>query len=147
MLIGLDRRLTPDLLQILAAMGHGDEIAIVDTHFPAASTARDCVVRSPIGMPGLDAVDVIEAIATLLPLDQFSDTPALRMEIDGAPDEMGEVHRETAEVLAPRMPADTAVAGISRPDCYLRAAKAFAIILCGETRPYGCFLLRKGVVI
>jgi L-fucose mutarotase len=28
---------TPELLHVLASMGHGDEIALVDCNFPAAS--------------------------------------------------------------------------------------------------------------
>ena len=37
--------LGPDLLAILRAMGHGDEITIVDANFPADSprTRRRCV--------------------------------------------------------------------------------------------------------
>ena len=31
--------LTPDALHALASMGHGDELAIVDAHFPAARLA------------------------------------------------------------------------------------------------------------
>jgi L-fucose mutarotase len=147
MLIGLDNRLTPALLHTLAAMGHGDEIAIVDTHFPAMSTARQCVVRTPIELPGVNAAEAAEVITTLLPLDQFSDEPALRMEIDGAPDELGDVHRDVSLVLASRLPAHSDVFGISCHDFYKRAAQAYAIVICGETRPYGCFLLRKGVVM
>ncbi len=32
--------LTPDLLHALAGMGHGDDLALVDAHFPAARLAR-----------------------------------------------------------------------------------------------------------
>ena len=40
MLKGLDPLLSADLLHALRAMGHGDEIAVVDANFPAASNAR-----------------------------------------------------------------------------------------------------------
>ena len=43
MLKGLDPLLSPDLLHVLAQMGHGDQIALVDRNFPAASTARRLV--------------------------------------------------------------------------------------------------------
>jgi hypothetical protein len=37
MLKGIHPLLPPDLLHALAAMGHGDEIGVVDANFPAAS--------------------------------------------------------------------------------------------------------------
>ena len=40
MLKNLDPILSPELLSVLAAMGHGDELAIVDANFPAATIAR-----------------------------------------------------------------------------------------------------------
>ena len=39
MLKGIHPLLSPDLLHALAAMGHGDTLAIVDGNFPAASNA------------------------------------------------------------------------------------------------------------
>ena len=40
MLKGIDPILGPELLATLRAMGHADEIAIVDANFPAAANAR-----------------------------------------------------------------------------------------------------------
>ena len=40
MLKGIDPLLGPELLATLRAMGHADEIAIVDANFPAAANAR-----------------------------------------------------------------------------------------------------------
>ena len=45
MLKNLDPLLSPDLLFVLAAMGHGDELAIVDANFPALSNARRLIRR------------------------------------------------------------------------------------------------------
>src|SRR5271169_2948722 len=64
MLKGIDPLLGPDLLHTLAAMGHGDEIAIVDANFPAASTARRLVRIDGAGAPA-----VLSAVLSLLPLD------------------------------------------------------------------------------
>ncbi len=46
MLKGLDPLLSPDLLRILSAMGHGDEIVVADANYPAASMGPT-VVRLP----------------------------------------------------------------------------------------------------
>ena len=43
MLWGIDPLLTADLLYALRRMGHGDEIVVVDTNFPADSTAMSTV--------------------------------------------------------------------------------------------------------
>lgn len=37
MLKGISPLLSPDLLKLLAEMGHGDELVLADAHFPAYS--------------------------------------------------------------------------------------------------------------
>ncbi len=43
MLKGIPNVLPPDLLKILMEMGHGDELIIADSNFPAASHAQRLV--------------------------------------------------------------------------------------------------------
>jgi L-fucose mutarotase len=81
MLRGIDPLLTPDLLKILREMGHGDEIAIVDANYPAATDARRLV-----RLPGADATDALRAILGLLPLDTYVDCAAHGMAVVGDPD-------------------------------------------------------------
>ena len=45
MLKGISPILTPELLKILAEMGHGDEIVIGDGNFPATTMGRRCAGR------------------------------------------------------------------------------------------------------
>jgi len=146
MLNGIDKRLTPALLHCLARMGHGDEMVLTDANYPAASTARYCTVTEPLQLAGLDAAQAAAAIVTLLPLDGFNDYSALRMQIDGAPEEMGEVHGAVQEVLTPHLPEGGRVAGLDRQSFYAHARQAFAVVQTSEMRPFGCFILRKGVV-
>ena len=40
MLRNFDNRLNADVIQCLRAMGHGDDLVICDTNFPADSVAR-----------------------------------------------------------------------------------------------------------
>ena len=49
MLKGLDPLLTPELLQVLAAMGHGDELILSDCNFPSDSIAAETVHGQAIG--------------------------------------------------------------------------------------------------
>ncbi|SNY90229.1 L-fucose mutarotase [Cohaesibacter sp. ES.047] len=146
MLIGIDKSMTPALLHCLARMGHGDEIVIADANFPAESIAHHCVVPEVLDLPGLDCPAAAALITSLMPLDGFTDYCALRMEIDGEPDTVGEVHQHVWDVLTPRLPDDGVLGSIERQAFYAHAKTTFAVVRTAETRPYGCFILRKGVV-
>lgn len=146
MLIGIDKSMTPTLLHCLARMGHGDEIIIADANFPSESIAHHCVVSEAIALSGLDCPKAADLITGLMPLDGFTDYSALRMEIDGQPDLVGEVHQQVWDILTPRLPENGALGSIERQAFYAHAKTAFAVVRTAETRPYGCFILRKGVV-
>ncbi len=146
MLIGIDANMTPDLLDCLMRMGHGDEIVVADANFPAASTAARTHWGEVIHMPAMDAPAVIRLITGIMPLDGFTDACALRMQIDDAPEEMGEVHQQAFDILNAAKPEGAALGSIERQDFYARANRAFAVVACPDRRPYGCFILRKGVI-
>ena len=146
MLIGLDPRTTPDLLYTLARMGHGDEIVIADRNYPATWSAAGCLVQTVIDYPGHDAPTVIDLITRLMPLDNFHDHSVLRMQIDNEPDTLSDVHQAVWELLRPRLPDGGVLASIERQDFYARARGCFAVVQCSEDRPFGCFILRKGVI-
>jgi L-fucose mutarotase len=78
MLKGLDPLLTPDRLYMLRAMGHGDDLVIVDANFPASSTHQR-VAR----IDGATATGVLSAVLSVMPLDDFVDQPCARMEVVG----------------------------------------------------------------
>src|SRR5208283_3672411 len=80
--------LSPDLLAVLAEMGHGDELAIVDANFPAVTMARRLVRVSG------STTSVLKASLTLLPLDDFVEAPVTVMQVVGAPNEIPETVRE-----------------------------------------------------
>ena len=139
MLIGLDPLLSPDLLHALASMGHGDEIAIVDANFPAASSARRL-----IRLDGADAPTALAAVLTLLPLDTFVDHPVLVMAVEGAPRAVPPPVRDFRRILAAAgAPAPVTLA---RPAFYPRASAAYAIVRTGERRFYGNVILVKGAI-
>ncbi len=85
---------TPDLLHVLASMGHGDDVALVDCNFPAVSVARRLV-----RLDGADLPAALEACLHLMPLDTFVDSPALRMLQVHAPDEVPEVQKECQQII------------------------------------------------
>jgi L-fucose mutarotase len=140
MLKGLDPLLSPDLLHALAAMGHGDEIALVDANFPAVASARRL-----IRLDGVDGTAMLRAVLSVLPLDSFVDRPATTMQVVGDP---GAVPPTVADYIQELAAAGSVapVDPIDRFAFYDRARAAFAIVITGEGRAYGNILLRKGVI-
>lgn len=142
MLKGIDPLLGPELLHVLAAMGHGDEIVLADANYPCASTAPHTVwgAMIPLHAP-LDAV--ARAVASLMPLDTFDGTAVHWMQIVGDPDTVPPV---IAACLPALLSEGVSAAGIERFGFYDRARRAFAIVHTSEGRLYGNLILRKGVI-
>lgn len=140
MLKGIDPVLGPDLLAILRAMGHGDEIVVADANFPAAASARR-LVRAD----GIDAVRLVRAIAALMPLDDFVPAAAFRMAVVDAPAEVPPITAAFAKALAYGGYAGP-IEAVERHAFYARTREAFAVVASGETRLYGNLILKKGVV-
>jgi|SRR5580704_4547770 L-fucose mutarotase len=146
MLKSIDPILNADVLYALRAMGHGDDLVICDTNFPADAVARQTVIRRLLRIDGVTAGRAARAILSLLPLDSFVEKPALRMEIVGKPDEVPQVQAEVqAEVDAAEGRASP-MGSIERFAFYDLAKKAYCVIQTGERRFYGCFIFKKGVI-
>lgn len=141
MLKGIDPLLSPDLLHALAAMGHGDEITLVDCHFPAVSKARRL-----IRLDGVDLPAAARAVLSVLPIDDFVAAPVATMQMVDTPDVIPEVQREVFEAVREFEGRDVDVERVERFAFYDRACEAFAIVVTGEVRPYGCVIFSKGIV-
>jgi L-fucose mutarotase len=122
-------------------MGHGDELAIVDRNFPAMSLGSR-VVR----LDGADTDKAGRAILSVLPLDTFVDTPVVRMEVTDAPDEIPPVQANFLTLVEEIEQRPIGAASLSRQAFYEKARLAYAVVVTGELRPYGCFILVKGAV-
>lgn len=134
MLTGINPLLTGELLKALDEMGHSDSVVIVDAHFPAFRLANRLVT-----LPGTTAPEVLAAVRSVLPLD---DTPAvdLMKSADGTTLPVQEELMTAAGVSA-----DT-VRFVDRFDFYESIADSYVIVQTGETRTYGCVIVRKGLV-
>ena len=141
MLKGIHPLLVPDLLRALRAMGHGDEIAIVDANFPAAGLGPPT-----IELPGVSASGALAAILTVFPVDITAAPPAHTMEVTGDPEAVPAPVAEFAAVFTSAGLADCEIRPLERHAFYDRARKSFAIVRTGELRPYGNILLAKGVI-
>lgn len=145
MLKGINPLLNAEVLGVLRAMGHGDDLIISDTNFPSDSVAR---LTGSGRLLRIDrpAAEVVEAVLSVYPLDTFVDDAAARMEIVGSPDEVPPVQREVQEKVDAANGTPLPMLPIERYAFYDRAKQAYAIIQTHERRFYGCFAFRKGVI-
>jgi L-fucose mutarotase len=141
MLKGINPLLSPELLAILRAMGHGDELAIVDANFPATSKARRLV-----RLDGVSATAALDAILSVMPLDEFVPDAAWRMQVIDAPDAELPIFAAFRTILAAREDRDVHLAALERFAFYERAKTAYAIVATGEERLYGNIMLKKGII-
>jgi len=133
--------LNADLLHALQAMGHGDELAIVDRNYPAHATARRLV-----RLDGTDIKAAATAILSVFPVDTFVEPALFRMQVVGSPDEITAVQQDFLDIAEAAEGRALTIGGLDRFAFYERARSAFAVVATSEARPYGCFLLVKGVI-
>ena len=141
MLKNLDPLLTPDLLQVLRAMGHGDEIVLVDANYPAESAGPQ-VVR----LDGIETTRVLDAVLSVMPLDDFVPEACWRMEVVGAAEGEQPIFEEFRAIIAKREGSKFKLASLERFAFYERARECFAVVATGERRLYGNIILKKGIV-
>ena len=141
MLINIDPILSPELLHALRSMGHGDKLVLADANFPSASLAKKLIRLDGVNIP-----NAAKAILSVLPLDSFVDCPVERMEIDGNPDEINDVHQDLIDVLKNSAGDKWKVGSIERFKFYEKAKQAYMIVSTTDARAFGCFIITKGVI-
>ena len=145
MLIKIDPILSPELLFTLRTMGHGDKLVLADANFPA-NTMNKNVIR----LDGVNIRDAAKAILSVFPLDSFivsqGGTAANRMEVDDNPNELTETHKEFIQAVKDVSGESWKVGSIERQSFYEEAKKSYAIVTTTDARPFGCFILTKGVI-
>ena|SRR5689334_451044 len=146
MLKGLDPLLSAELLWMLAAMGHGDELALVDANHPAERIARSTASGRLVRLPGITTERAAAAILSVFPLDDFVAEPVRCMEVVGNRSEIPPVQTDFATAAAQATGREVSIGALERFQFYAAAEAAFGVVQTGEMRPYGCFLLRKGVI-
>jgi L-fucose mutarotase len=146
MLKSINPLLNADVLYALRLMGHGDQLVVCDTNFPADSIARQTVFGRLLRIDNVSTAKAVEAILSVMPLDTFVDDAAVRMEIVGQPQEVPPVQREVQTAIDRAEGRPWPMVGVERHAFYEKAKKAYCVIATGERRFYGCFLFSKGVI-
>ncbi|MBA3910119.1 MAG: fucose-binding protein [Rhodobacter sp.] len=146
MLKGIDQGLSAEIVQGLKLMGHGDDLVICDVNRPAATIATDTTYGRLIDMAGCDIPTSARAILTLMSLDSFVPAPISRMQV------VGEPTAERPNFARMQAVADSAegravtMQSLERFACYDAAKRAFTVFRTADSGPYGCFILKKGVM-
>lgn len=145
MLKGIPKILSPELLKVLAEMGHSDRIVISDGNFPAESMGKDCIV---IRCDGHGVPELLDAILKVFPLDTYVETPVNLMEVvpgDTVETPIWDTYKEIISKYDSR--GAKAVGNIERFKFYEEAKQSYAIIATGESALYANIMLQKGVVV
>ncbi|NLK74924.1 MAG: fucose isomerase [Clostridiales bacterium] len=142
MLKGIPTIISPDLMKALMEMGHGDEIVITDGNFPAASCAKNILVRCD----GHNVPEVLKAILKFLPLDTYSDKPVGLMAVVPGDNVVPVIWDKYKEIIRENENREIDIEYIERFEFYERAKKAYVIVYTSERAQYANIILRKGVI-
>lgn len=144
MLKGIPKILSPELLKILAEMGHSDRIVIGDGNFPAESMGRNCHV---LHMEGHGVPEILDAILTVMPLDQYVEQPVSLMQVvpgDTVETPIWDVYRE---IVAKHTPGrDHLIRNVERFAFYDEVKTSYCVIQTSEAALYANVILQKGVI-
>ncbi len=144
MLKGIPPIISPELLKALAQMGHGDYLVIGDGNFPAESMGKDAIV---IRADGHGVPEILDAVLSLIPLDQYVEKPVALMEVcEGDTCGTPVIWDTYREILQKHEPDNCKIQMTERFAFYEKTKGAYLIIATGETAIYANILLQKGVV-
>ncbi len=143
MLKNIPAVLSPELIKVLAEMGHGDEIVLGDGNFPAASVGKEALV---IRADGHGVPELLDAILTLMPLDAYVEKPVALMAVGRDEPCRPVIWERYRELLQAHGENPEAVEEMERFSFYERAKKAYAVVATGESALYANILLKKGVI-
>ena len=144
MLKGIDPLLFPDLLKLLAEMGHDDALVLADANFTAHQLAQG---KPVLRLPGVGMARAVQAVTSVLALAADVPHPVAYMRVSDTPDDYrSALQREVLEQLTPELRPGQSAEGVERYAFYERARQAHAIVVTGELQPFGNFILRKGAI-
>lgn len=139
--------LSPELLKVLAEMGHGDRICIGDGNFPGASMAKpnNCVF---LRADGHGVPELLDAILQVIPLDEYVEHPVMIMQV--AEKDRGmeiPIWDEYKKIVAKYdARGEAAFGSYERFEFYDEARKTYCILQSGETAIYANVICRRALL-
>ena len=141
MLKNIPTILSPELFKVMMEMGHGDELILGDSNFPAVSNNANVIRCDGHCIP-----DLLDAILQFFPLDTFVEKPVSIMKVVHGDSIIPTIWEQYSRIVKKHHDIFTDFEYIERFDFYKRTSKAFAVAATGETARYGNIILKKGVV-
>lgn len=141
MLRNIDPIISPEFLDVLFRMGHGDEIVLADAFFPG-----DTFGKKVIRADGIEIARLLKGLLPLITLDSYVESPLIMMAAvkgDSLDPSVEAGYRKEIDQIWPETPE---IAHIDRFDFYDRAKHAFAVVMTGEVKKYGNIIVKKGVI-
>lgn len=133
------------LLKVLCEMGHGDTIVIADGNFPSESVGKNAVV---IRMDGHGVPEILEAVLSLIPLDQYVEKPVSLMDRVKGDNADVSIWQTYDKILRNAEGKGLEAANmLERFEFYDEAKKAYAVIATSERSQYANVILKKGCVL
>lgn len=149
MLKNIDPVLSPELLRILAEMGHEDAVVLADANFTAMRYRAGTTSQTVVRLPGISLPRAARAVLSVLPLGIAQENPVAYMQVNGSPaGHASTVQQEVIDLMrqADSMHAQLKPEAVERFAFYERAQKAYVIVQTGELAPYANFIFKKGVL-
>jgi L-fucose mutarotase len=141
MLNGISPLISPELLNALYRMGHGDEILLADAHYPGDTFGKQVVRADGLGIP-----DLLAAILPLFPLDTYAEASLAMMAAvpgDALDPDVEKAYRGAMAEVGVK--ADITIERVERFAFYERSKSCYAIVMTGEMAKYGNIILKKGL--
>ena len=139
MLKNIPLSFTPELLRLMMAMGHGEELLLSDGNFPAYTTGNSLTTR--IYLPVQDIASLLGEILRFFPLDETVEAPLIVME-SAKNSNVYTQYRQTAD----KMGINARIETMNRFAFYERVSGAAGIVITSSTANGGNILLKKGVI-
>lgn len=146
MLKGIPAAINAELMHALMQMGHGDDLLICDVNHPAASIAAQTTWGRVVDLSGTDIPTGLAAILKLMPVDTFVTHPVKRMQVVGDPGKVLPIFETIQTVVDAAEGRAVGIEPLERFAFYEAAKKAFVVVRTSDPGPYGCFIVRMGVV-
>lgn len=133
--------ISPELMNVLMRMGHGDDLVLADGNFPAETNAKH-LIRAD----GHSMTAILDAVLKFLPVDTFVETPVTVMRPVDPKEPEPPIWTEFRRIIRKYEGRDVPLHTVERFAFYEQARQAFAIVTTGETAIYANVILKKGVV-
>ena len=137
--------LSPEILKLMAEMGHQDRLVLGYANFPAERYAKQGVIV--LRADGIRAPELLEAVLELYPLDEYVRTPVNLMAVPADQNVETPIWDTYKDIVGKYDSRGTDAVGVLKRDAFYEAcADAYAIIQTGETAVYANIMLDKGIV-